>query len=219
MKKIYQINKIPSFKFEIDIPTGISSFINYKGKADIYLFGKWVGWDNIFYKEEKNYLDSINNFFRFINYQENYTQDELKRLDHLNKSNIARKMFEQLSGWDFRFNDCQPNTDTFILRRKEQTYNAFFELIPEYIYKPRTFERYISRYKYEYFCNSGFGPANERKFLTAIEGSDLIKLLRLSFLSLIINYEKEHAYDIRCMNGHYSYKENLIEFCKKNNLV
>lgn len=62
-EKTYNIDKIPSFSFNIDIPTGFSSLFNDVAKAQIYLFGSWVGWDNIYYKKEPDYLTSIDKFF------------------------------------------------------------------------------------------------------------------------------------------------------------
>ena len=219
MKKTYKINKIPSFSFNINIPSGLSFLINDVAKAEIYLFGNWVGWDNIYYKKEKNYLESIDKFFSFLNYPTYYTSSDLERLNQLNNSPLGKKMFEHLSGWLFSFNDCIPNSDTFIIRRKEATYRCHFELIPEYSYDIQTKCQYIKRYRYEYFCNSGSGPTNEIKYITPREGLDLIALMRLSFLSMIYNYKEQHSSEIRVFSGWHNHKEDLINQCRLNNLL
>ena len=219
MKRTYKINTIPSFSYEMDVPTGLSSLFNYKGKADIYVHGKWATWDNIFYKEEPEILDSIDKFFRFLNHPRHYSESDLKRLDALNKSSLGRKMFEHLSGWTFKFYDCAPNSDTFIIRRQEPTYRCSFELTPNYSYNPTTQSKYIISYNYSFFCNSGCGPANENKTITGREGLDLIELMRLSFLAMINKYPEERSSEIRVFNGHYNYKENLIDYCKSNKLL
>lgn len=219
MKKNYKIAKIPSFSFNIDIPSGLSTLFNNVGKASIYLFGNWVGWDNIYYKKEQDYLTSIEKFFSFINYPTYYNASDLKRLEELNNSLIGRKMFEHLSGWTFNFKDCSPNSDYFMIRKIESTYQCFFELCPEYAYDSQAKIQYIARYRYEYYCNSGYGPANETKYITAREGLDLISLMRLSFRSMIYNYKEQHSSEIRVFSGWHNYKEDLISQCVKNKLI
>lgn len=128
MKKTYKITKIPSFSFNIDIPSGLSSMFNDVTKAEIYLFGSWLGWDNIYYKKERDYLTSIDKFFSFINYATYYSSSDLQRLNDLNKSQLRRKMFEHLSGWTFKFKDCTPNSEHFLIRGGDSSYQCFFEL-------------------------------------------------------------------------------------------
>ena len=220
MKKVYKINNIPSFSFNINIPTGLSSIINDVGKAEIFLFGSWVGWNNIYYKEERDYLESIEKFFAFLNYPTHYTSDDLDRLASFNNSPIAIKMFEQLSGWTFNFRDCIPNTDTFVIRGKDPSYTCYFELRPEYGFDSSFSSfRYIKRYRYVYFCDSGYGPKNETKYIKRMEGLDLIALMRLSFRSMIYNYKEQHSTEIRVFSGWHNYKEDLIEQCKRNGLL
>lgn len=158
-------------------------------------------------------------FFRFINHPRYYSESDIKRLDAINRSALGKMMCAHLSGWTFTFCDCSPNSDTFIIRRQEPTYHCSFELIPNYNYNPATRSKYIVSYNYTYFCNSGYGPANENKTISGSEGQDLIDLMRLSFLAMINNYPAESSSNIRVFNGHYNYKENLIEYCKVNNLI
>lgn len=223
MKKTYTIDKIPSFRYELDFPTGLSGMFKDKGKADIYLFGKWVGWDNIYHKEEPNFVDSIEKFFSFLNYRTYYSSSDLERLDTFNKSPLARKMFEHLGGWTFKFEDCIPNSDTLIVRGNEPKYNYkyHFELIPIYRYEPKTGARYLSHYNYEFYTNSTSpgASANERKVISAREGLDMIALIRLSFRLMIFNYKEQHSSEIRVFSGWHNYKENLIDLCIQNNLI
>ena len=132
----------------MNVPTGLSSLFNYKGKADIYIHGKWATWDNIFYKDEHGILDSIDKFFRFINHPRYYSESDIKRLDAINRSALGKMMCAHLSGWTFTFCDCSPNSDTFIIRRQEPTYHCSFELIPNYNYNPATRSKYIVSYNY-----------------------------------------------------------------------
>lgn len=219
MKRTYRINKIPSFSFNIDIPSGLSSLFNDVAKAEIYLFGSWVGWDNIYYKKEHDYLDSIDKFFSFINYATYYSTSDLQRLDELNKSQLGRKMYRHLSGWIFNFKDCTPNSEHFLIKGVESSYQCFFELRPEFQYDVQTKRRYIARYRYEYYCNSGYGPANEIIYISGREGLDLINLMRLSFRSMIYNYKEQHSTEIRVFSGWHNFKEDLIAQCVKNSLV
>lgn len=219
MKKTYKITKISSFSFNIDIPSGLSSLFNDQGKAQIYLFGSWVGWENIYYKKERDYIESIDKFFSFINYPTYYNPSDLERLNQLNKSTLGRKMFEHLSGWTFNFRDCIPNSDHFLIRGTDSSYQCFFELRPEYGFDLQTHRKYIKRYRYEYFCNSGCGPSNEIKYITGREGLDLISLMRLSFRLMIYNYKEQCGSEIRVFNGWHNFKEDLLDQCKKYNLI
>ena len=47
MKKTYRIDRIPSFRYEMDLPTGLFANLHHKGEAKIYLNGHFVAWDNI----------------------------------------------------------------------------------------------------------------------------------------------------------------------------
>lgn len=219
IKKTYKINVIPSFRYEINIPTGLSALFANKGEANIYLGDKWMTWDNIPLNDTSGFLRKIDQFFKFLNHSQYYTRSHLKRLDELNKSNLGKKMFEHLSGWSFEFIDCEPNSETFVIKRTEPTYSCSFELLPKYRYNTSSGKKIISEYRYRYFCNSGCGPANEDKIITATEGKDLISLMRLSFLAMIINYPKETSSEIWVFNGHYNYKENLIELCESAKLI
>ena len=219
MKKEYNIDKIPSFRFCINIPSGFSSLLNDVGKAEIYLFGQWVGWDNIYFKKERDYLESIDKFFSYVNYPTYFQFGDIERLDKFNKSQMAKKMFEHLSGWIFNFRDCTPNSDHFLIKGTESAYQCFFELRPEYGYDVHTMNRYINRYRYEYFCNSGSGPDNEIKYISAREGADLIMLMRLSFRSMIYNYKEQHSSEIRVFSGWHNFKEDLLSQCQHHNLL
>ena len=80
----------------------------------------------------------------------------------MNNSPLGKRMFEHLSGWTFNFKDCSPNSDHFLIKGVDSTYQCFFELRPEYAYDSQLKRQYITIYRYEYYCNSGCGPANEK---------------------------------------------------------
>lgn len=214
MKKIYTIDKIPSFRFEVDYPSGLSSVLKHIGKADIFLFGKWVGWDNVRHKEEPNYLNSIEKFFSFLNYPKRYNSSDIARLDTFNKSETAKNIFRYLAGWIVDFEDCRPNSDELIIKNGKN----YFKLTPSSFYV-HELKRTIHCYDFDYFHTGSPRNIEGSNKIMLQEGLDMIDLIRLSFLAQIYNYEKEQGIEIRMFSGHYYYKEDLINFCVQKKLI
>lgn len=222
IKKTFKIDCIPGFRYEVNLPSGFSRIIEYKGKADIYLNNKWVTWDNLYFKKEPNILENIESFFFILNsYMPYCSSNDFEYLKELNRSQLAKDFFNHISGqtidsaytvgmsiyWGIHFrNDYENGTHTDIKLFANTYYDSTDKIT------------YIRSYSYVYECTTGYSPyPNIRKTLSLKEGHGLIALLRLSILCMI--HDNQFAGDIRVVNGHYAYKENLLELSREYKFI